>query len=322
MQVYVGKDSAGKNIYKSVTAGTKKEAEYLASMIALYSQKMVTTDVPAKDALRSFVESRKNVISPATHREYMNTIARAYDRIENIKISKLSDSIIQTWINDSAKTKSAKTIKNEITLLASALKLFGKEISTTQFRLPQKIKTELYIPTEEDIRTILSIAEGDYKVAVLLAAFGTMRRSEICALTLDDLDGNIVSVNKAMVKNVDKQWVIKTTKTTGSTRKVILPQFVADEFRRSGPLQKTPDGITRTHERLVKKAGVPHFRFHDYRHFSASILHAIGMPDKYIMERGGWSSNATLKNIYQHTMDAITNQENDRANEYFKTIIS
>ena len=26
--------------------------------------------------------------------------------------------------------------------------------------------------------------------------------------------------------------------------------------------------------------------------------------------------------IYQHTMDAVTSQENDRANEYFKTIIS
>ena len=28
----------------------------------------------------------------------------------------------------------------------------------------------------------------------------------------------------------------------------------------------------------------------------------MGVPDKYIMERGGWKTDSTLKNIYQHTM--------------------
>jgi len=49
---------------------------------------------------------------------------------------------------------------------------------------------------------------------------------------------------------------------------------------------------------------LPRFRFHDLRHYQASILHAMGVPDKYIMERGGWKTDSTLKNIYQHTMDA------------------
>lgn len=46
-----------------------------------------------------------------------------------------------------------------------------------------------------------------------------------------------------------------------------------------------------------------HFRFHDLRHYSASIMHTIGIPDVYIMERGGWSSDSTLKQIYHGSMD-------------------
>lgn len=47
----------------------------------------------------------------------------------------------------------------------------------------------------------------------------------------------------------------------------------------------------------MKKLDIPHFRFHDLRYYSASIMHAIGVPDVYIMERGGWSSDKTLKKI-------------------------
>lgn len=64
--------------------------------------------------------------------------------------------------------------------------------------------------------------------------------------------------------------------------------------------------VSQVNRNLFKKAldrsGLPHFRFHDLRHYQASILHAMGVPDKYIMERGGWKTDSTLKNIYQHTM--------------------
>mgnify|MGYP001150473510 CR=1 FL=1 len=31
-------------------------------------------------------------------------------------------------------------------------------------------------------------------------------------------------------------------------------------------------------------------------------MHAIGVPDQYIMQRGGWSSDQTLKAIYRQTL--------------------
>ncbi|MBP3296406.1 MAG: tyrosine-type recombinase/integrase, partial [Lachnospiraceae bacterium] len=58
-------------------------------------------------------------------------------------------------------------------------------------------------------------------------------------------------------------------------------------------------------------------RFHDLRHYAASILHAIGVPDQYIMERGGWSTDGTLKAIYRNTLSDKSRQFSAKANDYF-----
>ena len=40
------------------------------------------------------------------------------------------------------------------------------------------------------------------------------------------------------------------------------------------------------------------------------------------MQRGGWSTDSTLKNIYQHTFDDLTEKTNERVNEYFSKMIN
>ncbi len=47
------------------------------------------------------------------------------------------------------------------------------------------------------------------------------------------------------------------------------------------------------------------FRFHDLGHYYASTLHAIGIPDPYIMERCGWGNDAVRKDVYRHTTGDI-----------------
>ncbi len=36
-------------------------------------------------------------------------------------------------------------------------------------------------------------------------------------------------------------------------------------------------------------------------------MHAIGIPDQYIMARGGWGSDKVLKAIYRGTIDYYKN---------------
>lgn len=52
--------------------------------------------------------------------------------------------------------------------------------------------------------------------------------------------------------------------------------------------------------------------------YSASIMHVLGVPDRYIMERGGWSTDKTLKAVYQHTMSDQAQEFNKRIKSYFE----
>lgn len=52
--------------------------------------------------------------------------------------------------------------------------------------------------------------------------------------------------------------------------------------------------------------------------YSASIMHTLGAPDRYIMERGGWSTDKTLKAVYQHTMSDQAQEFNKRIKSHFE----
>ena len=57
---------------------------------------------------------------------------------------------------------------------------------------------------------------------------------------------------------------------------------------------------------------------HDLRHYSASILHAIGIPDQYIMARGGWKTDNVMKRVYRDTLSDVEKEMNQKAVDYFE----
>ena len=60
-----------------------------------------------------------------------------------------------------------------------------------------------------------------------------------------------------------------------------------------------------------------HISFHDLRHINASVMAALGIPDLYAMQRGGWSNTATLKQVYQQTFDDERINVDDKIDRYF-----
>ncbi len=156
-------------------------------------------------------------------------------------------------------------------------------------KLPEKQRKDLYVPSDADIKKLLESIQGtEMEKAVLLSAFGTLRRGEICALTDKDISGNTITVSKSVVRSNKGGMVTKSPKTLSSNRTVEYPKFVIDKFKGiEGPLVRMhPEDISKNFGKALQKAGLPHFRFHDLRHYSASIMHAIGIPDQYIMARG------------------------------------
>ena len=94
-----------------------------------------------------------------------------------------------------------------------------------------------------------------------------MRRSEICALGTDDIEGDVVHIHKAMVLNENKEWIIKTTKTTESTRDIIIPMVLAEKIRKQGYVYRGhPNSISDYLLKTEKRLGIPHFSIHKLRH--------------------------------------------------------
>ena len=310
----------GKRVYKSFTAPTKREAEYMAAEYKMGIQKRTGANMTLHDAMQRYIESQ-SALSPSTLRAYAGLAKNAFKGIAHYKLNDLTQEIIQTEISLYGKTHSPKTVRNAHGFLSSVLKMFNKDfhLATT---LPQKEKVETYIPTQEEFQTLLKSIEGtDIEPAVLLAAVGSLRRSEIAALTNDDILDNGVRVNKALVRGTDNKWYIKSTKTTSSTRIAPLPEQVVAKLRRYEMGTLTPAMISKHFSKAVKDAGLPYMRFHALRHYYASVLHAAGVPDKYIMQFGGWSTDSVLKNVYQHAMRDQTEKESNRVTSVFDKMI-
>ena len=74
-------------------------------------------------------------------------------------------------------------------------------------------------------------------------------------------------------------------------------------------------------KRLIEKNGLENMTFHDLRHLNASVMLMLGIPDKYAMERGGWSSTSVMKSVYQHTFSKERQIVDKKIDEYFEKII-
>ena len=319
--VYIGLDVNGKRQYKSFTAPTKKQAEYEASQYLMGYEKQTDSNRSVNDIVTLYINAKKDVLSQTTITAYLSIQKNLMSKISDTKVKALNSANVQSWIGDISLNHSPKTVKNAYGLLSAALDMFEPNMRL-KVQLPQKEKKSLYVPTDSDIKKLIDYLkeyDKDMYIACNLAAFGTLRRSELCALTADDVIGNVLRINKAMVRATDGEWIIKQTKTTSSTRDIEMPQFVIDMLPKEGPLISiTPSRVSDRFIKYLKRLNMRTFRFHDLRHYSASIMHAIGVPDVYIMQRGGWSSDATLKNIYRGAMDDYSKKFTDLTNSHFE----
>jgi len=315
-------DGKKKKIRVSFTADTKVESEMLARQFLMNRTQNKVAPITVDEAIKRYIASKEKVLSPATIRGYLSYYNNHYEDIKPISINKLTSEIIQKYIAKEAVESSPKTVANIHGLLSASIEMFAPE-KHFHVSLPKKTKKQFYIPTDNDIKTFLQyIAGTELEKAVLLAAFGSLRRSEIAPLTDKDLDfkNNTVTVSKARVQDKNSNWVTKGPKTEAGYRTIVLPETVMGKFKniKGNLVSFTPQQITDEFDAAIDASGLNHFRFHDLRHYQASILHALNVPDKYIMKRGGWSSDAVMKNIYQHTIPDKEELYNSLVVEYFE----
>lgn len=323
--VYTHTDERGKRHYKSFTADKRKESERLASMYTASDEaqdERESTRITFKEAFEDLMASKSNVLSPYTLSSYRGLMHDGTD-FDDKPVTKLTQNDIQKFINKHAETHKPKTVRNMHGLIVSVIHSVRPDmvINTT---LPQKERYDPTVPEDADVKELIAAATGDLKKSILLAALGPMRCGEICALQYEDINykTNTVHVHANMVKK-DYEYIIKPVpKTFAGDRYITYPKQVIKELGKgTGPvIQLNPNQVGKHYRKLQKQLGITKFRFHDLRHYSASIQHALGVPDAYIMQRGGWKSDHVLKTVYRHALGDESKKLNNKINKHFDTL--
>lgn len=293
----------GKKQYKSFSAPTKAEAEKMANDYKQKYRNALSRSDAFIDYARASNNSKTNILSPATIRKYnsmLRTLDDKYRWFTSKQIGKITKQDVQILVNELSAVNAPKTVRVYYGYINSFLSFEG-------VNLPRIEPNSVDIPTKDEIEKLKAVTKGTcMEIPVLLGAECMMRRGEICALTMDDIDfqNNTININKNMVMDNNSKWIIKTPKTVYSTRTIKVPAHVLDLIRQQGYVTKcNPNKITGYFAKYCEKAKISSYHFHCLRHYCASVFHFLNIPMSYTQEYGGWGNDGkTLQKIYQHTL--------------------
>ena len=283
-KVSIGKDAKGRYRQKRFAAPTKAELKrmvgsYLAEHTSMPGEMLLS------DALSSYIESRSDstLFSPTTYRAYKSnerTLHRVCGAWMSENIYEIgSDSMAALFMALRDGGLSGKSLKNIRGLISGSLRMQGVRMPdldertrrlfdadvTRQATVSKSevdamddtddvLATDRYFPSEDDVKGVIRYASQhrpDLVVPICLAAYSTLRRSEICGLTLRDFEFSscTASIRRALVEtdNADDRLVYKTTKTKGSVRTVPVPSAVLRRIEAQGYVwDKSPKAMSGT----------------------------------------------------------------------------
>ncbi len=324
-KAYMGTDENGKKIFQSFTASTKKEAEYLAAEAVLKKKEKVK-NITVGEAIDKYISSKESILSPTTVAGYRGIRRNYLQMIMDLPIQKLTQEIVQRAVNDESRRLSAKTVKSAHSLLTAAMSIYNPDLhlNTTLPRIQKKYKD---LPTPVEV--IQAAAGTEIELPVLLGLWLGMRLSEIRGIRKKDIHDGYLTIQNVIVTVERKDIEKEQTKTNQSARRLKLPDKILELIEQCNIqnedeyiIKLSGTAIYKRFMRIIEKNGLKKMTFHDLRHLNASVMLALGVPDKYAMERGGWSTDNILKSVYQHTFSTERETIDRRIDDYFEAIVS
>lgn len=360
MNIFQRKDGRYQaNVYIGVVNGKKKTKSLTGKSYGEVKQKLINLqyDVehdlyvePSKatlcDTIRQFLKSHK------IKAELEETTCVLYDYyLDKIFVPYFGNLLLQTvrpfhienfYIDLMSKGISANTCQKYHTILNQTFKFAYKNdmiksnVMTKVDRPQIKKKFTPTICTPDDFKRLIDYTKGTTMgLIILIAATVGMRRSEIFALKWADIDfeNNKITIDKAIVKGIDNKYYEKDTKNL-VTATLSVPKFLIDEFTNYKSTKKvidingdslifdefSADNCTSRFMYIRDKLGLK-IRFHDLRHFNATIMLKSGVSDKEAAARLRHKNVSTTREIYQHVLDEMdTNTANIIGNEIKRAI--
>lgn len=290
------------------------------SLKAQYKAGELDAQPPAKAApatlgalIDAYINKFAPVLSPATVRGYKAVRRCRFAGYMEREIGKID---YQAMVNAETVHISPKTVKNAWGVVGAALKWKGIEVPSV--KLPQVPVKEIPFLQPEEIGPFLDAIKGEGAELLLLLELHGLRYSEARALTWADVDltKKTMYVHSAVVPGPDHRFTHKSTtknRTSSRTVPIMIPRLLdvlEGAESRDGPLVTIhPLTGRKAAHRAAERAGVTVVGNHGLRHSFASLCYHLGLPERQIMELGGWSNTATMHKIYIR----VTNRDREAA---------
>ena len=292
-------------------------------------------DILFSDFMLKWLEVTKSTVQITTYASYQGMVERVivpYFRKRNIKLVDLKATDLQDFYNKQLERVKANSVIHYHANIHKSLKYAVKiDLIPTnpadKVERPKKNEFKGSYYSADEIHALTEVAEGTkLEIPVLLASFYGLRRSEVLGLKWDSINFAMQTLTiRHTVARVTKVVEKNKTKNASSFRsfpltddavrlfKILLQQeqyyrnhfgkdYIDNDyvFTWEDGHPYSPDYVSHTFHKLLKKYDLPHIRFHDLRHTCASMLLSEGYGLKDVQEWLGHSDIKMTANIYGH----------------------
>ena len=276
------------------------------------------------DAIDQYISRRKNTLSPSTIEGYRRIQKNRFPELMPLQLDAKID--WQAAVNREALRCSPKTLRNAFRFVVSVYSENG--IVAPKPSLPPLERNERKWLEPEQIKRLVSALDDSTAFPVLLALH-SLRRSELLAVTWDDidLDRETIRVSGAIVMDENRKYIEKPTgKTASSIRTVpiMIPALIdhlnaVPPEKRVGHLVRcNPNTVLAIVNRACRNAGVPEVGTHGLRHSFASLAYHLGLSELETMRLGGWSDAQTMRKIYTHLSEPDRLSAENKMKNFYK----
>lgn len=310
---------------KTVNCG-KREANKLYTEFEAEVRKNISSSTIDK-MLDNYLKVRSRSCEPTTMAGYNTCRDRIIAFLGGRTASKVKPIDIEDFVAHMGNKYSAKTIKNTMSLLSAtyewAIDIGQLEANPCKkIKKPQVTSKEPMTYTVDEVKKFtqgIADAELDIKVAIELALFCGLRRSEICGLKPSDYEDGCLHIRRTRHIVSKTGESIQKTKSIRSNRILSLPEFVAKDveeliLKHQNAEYKTEDWLILNVDepinpstlytriaRIQNELGLPVIGIHALRHtFATLLLNSQAVDIAQLSRELGHSQISTTLNIYSH----------------------
>lgn len=359
-------DKAGKPRQLDRVAYGAQAAKELERQLMSNSEETTIAKISLNDLYKEYLCSKKGEVRETTLDKKKQMIGKfVLPSLGNTKVDKLSASVLQKWKNELSEAKNKKgslyslTYKNNIYKAFSALLNYAVKMeyikenplhnvgSFRDVNITQKKKMDYY--TADEFKRYISAAKAwaksderkgkiigwSFYTFFMIAFYTGMRKGEINALTWNDINNDIIHIQRSIAQKLKGGDRETAPKNASSVRDLQIPiplktaledhhnrckviEGFTDEWRVCGGIRCLRDTtIDKRNRAYADAAGLKRIRIHDFRHSHASVLINEGINIMEIARRLGHSDVEVTWNTYAH----LYPREEDRALKILNEIV-